>query len=152
MQRRPPSSLLVLAGLTPVLAAPVVAYELVGDQLSTTAPNPDYFIRPLALAPSTVTTIALGATAAAMLGLGVLVPLWKAGALHPLWKKTLVCLVTCGILLGVFYRVATAAVIGANIGAGVMILFAGPAFLALLFGALFTARKAINESATAAVP
>ncbi len=142
MTRPVPSLVKFLAGLAPVLASPIITYALMGDQASTKDPNPDYFLHPLAISPSTVTTIALIATVLALVGLGVLVPRWNEGSLHPAWKRVVVCLVLGGILVGGFYRVATAAVIGANIGAGVMVLFAGPALLALLVGAFFSARKA----------
>jgi hypothetical protein len=142
MIRPVPTLVKFLAGLAPVLASPVITYALMGDQSSTTDPNPDYFLRPPTISPSTVTTIALIATMLALVGLGVLVPRWNEGSLHAAWKRVVVCLVICGILVGGFYRVATAAVIGANIGAGVMVLFAGPALLALLVGAFFSARKA----------
>ena len=137
-----PTLVKFLAGLAPVLASPVITYALMGDQSSTTDPNPNYFLHPPAISPSTVTTVALIATLLALVGLGVLVPRWNEGSLHPAWKRVVICLVICGVLVGGFYRVATAAVIGANIGAGVMVLFAGPALLALLVGAFFSALKA----------
>jgi hypothetical protein len=149
MTRNVPTLVKFLAGLAPVLASPIITYALLGDQSSTKDPNPDYFLRPPTISPSTVTTIALIATALALVGLGVLVPRWKEGSLHPAWKRMVVCLVVCGILIGGFYRVATAAVIGANIGAGVMVLFAGPALLALLVGAFYSARKARQPIASA---
>jgi hypothetical protein len=142
MTRPLPTAVKFLAGLAPVLASPVITYALMGDQSSTKDPNPDYFLHPPSISPSTVTTSALIATVLALIGLGVLVPRWNEGSLHGAWKRVVVCLVICGILVGGFYRVATAAVIGANIGAGVMVLFAGPALLALLVGAFFSARKA----------
>jgi hypothetical protein len=145
-----PTFVKFLAGLAPVLASPVITYALMGDQSSTKDPNPDYFLRPPTISPSTVTTLALIATVLALVGLGVLVPRWNEGSLHAAWKRVVVCLVICGILVGAFYRVATAAVIGANIGAGVMVLFAGPALLALLAGAFFSARKARQPVATPA--
>ena len=151
MTRPVPTSVKFLAGLAPVLASPIITYALVGDQSSTKDPKPDYFLHPPAVSPSTITTVALIATVLALVGLGVLVPRWNEGSLHAAWKRVVVCLVVCGMLVGGFYRVATAAVIGANIGAGVMVLFAGPALLALLVGAFFSARKA-RESVAAATP
>jgi hypothetical protein len=142
MTRPMPTLVKFLAGLAPVLASPIITYALMGDQSSTKDPNPNYFIRPPAISPSTVTTVALIATVLALLGLGVLVPRWNDGSLHAAWKRVVVCLVVCGVIAGAFYRVATAAVIGANIGAGVMVFFAGPLLLALLAGAVFSARKA----------
>jgi hypothetical protein len=142
MTRPVPTLVKFVAGLAPVLASPIITYALIGDQSTTKDPNPDYFLHPPAISPSTVTTIALIATVLALVGLGVLVPRWNEGSLHAAWKRVVVCLVISGILVGGFYRVATAAVIGANIGAGVMVLFAGPALLALVVGAFFSARKA----------
>jgi hypothetical protein len=151
MTRPLPTAVKFLAGLAPVLASPIITYALMGDQSSTKDPNPDYFLHPPSISPSTVTTIALIATVFALMGFGVLVPRWNEGSLHAAWKRVVVCLVICGILVGGFYRVATAAVIGANIGAGVMVLFAGPALLALLVGAFFSARKA-REPVAAPTP
>jgi hypothetical protein len=150
MTRPLPTWVKFLAGLAPVLASPVITYALMGDQSSTTDPNPNYFIHPLSISPSTVTTIALIATVLALLGLGVLVPRWNEGSLHAAWKRVVVCLVVVGVIVGAFYRVATAAVIGANIGAGVMVFFAGPLLLALLAGAVFSARKARKAMTTPA--
>jgi hypothetical protein len=142
MTRPVPTLVKFVAGLAPVLASPIITYALIGDQSTTKDPNPDYFLHPPAISPSTVTTIALIATVLALVGLGVLVPRWNEGSLHAAWKRVVVCLAISGILVGGFYRVATAAVIGANIGAGVMVLFAAPALLALVVGAFFSARKA----------
>jgi hypothetical protein len=151
MTRPVPTLVKFLAATAPVLASPFITYALMGDQSSTKDPNPDYFLHPLSISPSTVTTMALIATVLALVGLGVLVPRWNDGSLHPAWKRVVVCLVVCGVIVGAFYRVATAAVIGANIGAGVMVLFAGPALLALLVGAFFSARKA-REPIVSATP
>ena len=149
MARTIPAPLLVLAGLAPVVAAPIITFALIGDQSSTTDPNPDYFWHPPSIAASTVTTWSLIFTVLAMIGLGMLIPRWKDGTVHTAWKRVVICLVMCGILTGAFYRVATAAVIGVNLGAALMALFGGPAFLALLVGAIFAAFRTRTPPPTA---
>ncbi len=57
---------------------------------------------------------------------------WRRDPPRPGFLSVLVLLVAVGALLGLAWRVVTAGVIGANIGAGVMLLFAPPAVLVLI--------------------
>lgn len=57
--------------------------------------------------------------------------------LDPRWWSVLGPLLFAGVLIGSGWRVFTAGVIGANIGAGLVIFFVGPVVMALLAWAMF---------------
>jgi hypothetical protein len=119
---------LALAALPGAAAA---AYWLVGD-LSEPAPPPgllglDYAVRPPAVP---------GALVAVAGSLGLLLTVVALARLrrHPA-RPALVRLAVAGVLLGWSYRVATAGVIGANIGYGLVLLIVRPLLLVLLVSA-----------------
>ncbi|UWP80002.1 hypothetical protein [Dactylosporangium fulvum] len=56
--------------------------------------------------------------------------------LDPRWWRVLGPLLAAGVIVGYGWRVMTAGVIGANIGAGLVVLFAGPVVAALLLWSL----------------
>lgn len=151
MTKRLPTLVLLAAGIGPCVAAPIVTYAIMGDQSEVGVGRLDYAVRPLNIASTTVSTIALISTVLAVVGLAVLIPRWRDGSLHLGWKKVLICLVAAGVLLGVFARVATAGVIGANIGFGLMIFTVGPICLVLLIGAVLTAIRTLRTPTKAAV-
>lgn len=85
----------------------------------------DYAFHPLAV-PQGVQV------AAGVVGLGVLLLAVVIVRRVPRTWPVLACLAAAGLLVGATYRVLTAGVIGANIGAGLAILFGAPTLLALL--------------------
>jgi hypothetical protein len=114
------------------LAVPAVTWWLIGD-LSTTRPDTaDYVIRPLVrIGPAAarvagIVSLVLAIVAAAWLS-------WESvhGGLDLRWWSAIGPLLALGILLGLGWRVFTAGVIGANIGAGLYTFFVGPVILAL---------------------
>lgn len=122
----------VAAAIVLGLAVPVVTWWLIGD-LSTARPDDaDYVIRPL---------VRISAGAARVLGivslvLAVAAAGWLSWAsVHSgfdlRWWSVLGPLLALGMLLGLGWRVFTAGVIGANIGAGLYAFFVGPIILAL---------------------
>lgn len=110
-------------------AAALAGAWLVGDLSSPGAVSDlDYALRPLAV-PRGV-GVAAGVAGVVVLVLAVAVVRRVPGA----WP-VLACLATAGLLLGGAYRVVTAGVIGANIGAGLAVLLGGPLLLVLLLAA-----------------
>ena len=129
---------LAAAAISSVAAVPVAAW-LVGDlsyqgPVDPGFPYLDYAYRPLPL------PVAAHA-AAGTIGLLVLLPAAVTALSRPGLRLTLVCLIGAGALTGLSYRIMTAGVIGANIGAGLVLILGGPLLLALLVaGAVLVVR------------
>src|SRR4029077_8067579 len=112
------------AAVVLVLAVPVVTWSLVGDQSTTRPDNADYVIRPLFRVSGRagrvlgIVSLALAIAAAAWLS-------WVSvhNGSHLRWWSVIGPLLPLGILLGLGWRVFTAGVIGANIGAGLYAFF-----------------------------
>jgi len=126
---------LVLAGaVVLVLAVPVAARWLIGDRYSSVPVTPisDSFIRPFPVSPAAERAAGRGAVLAAIVAATWLT--W-ASLRHEFdlrWWSVLGPLLLAGILAGFGWRVLTARMDGANIGAGCVILSVGPAVAALL--------------------
>lgn len=140
--------------LTPALAVvastPVVAWALVGDLRTAAArePDPDYFVRPLDL-PTPVPALVVGAaTLVLVIGTSALAWMTPRGAVRSRTWVALGLAVIAGALLGLFARVMTAAVLGANIGAGLavlgVVLLVVPLYVASL--AIGTSHSTVTES------
>ena len=126
---------LVLAGAVAlVLAVPVAAWWRIGDRYSTLYPSPisSSVIRPFPVSPAAERAAGRGAVLAAIVAATWLT--W-ASLRHEFdlrWWSVLGPLLLAGILAGFGWRVLTARMDGANIGAGCVILSVGPAVAALL--------------------
>jgi hypothetical protein len=126
---------LVLAGAVAlVLAVPVAAWWLIGDRYSTLHPSPisSSVIRPFPISPAAERAAGRGAVLAAIVAATWLT--W-ASLRHEFdlrWWSVLGPLLLAGILAGFGWRVLTARMDGANIGAGCLILSGGPVVAALL--------------------
>ena len=126
---------LVLAGAVAlVLAVPVAAWWRIGDRYSTLYPSPisSSVIRPFPVSPAAERAAGRGAVLAAIVAATWLT--W-ASLRHDFdlrWWSVLGPLLPAGILAGFGWRVLTARMDGANIGAGCVILSVGPAVAALL--------------------
>lgn len=128
---------LALTALGLVLAMPVATWWLIGD-LSTVSPraSPDYAFRPWRIGPAVVRTAGIGSL---VVGAATMVVLLRATFRHmldALWWAVLVPVLCAGLVAGAGRRVMTAAVIGANIGAGFVIIFGGPLVFVLMAWAL----------------
>lgn len=127
-----PSSARNVAAVVLVLAVPVAVASLVGDLSETNDPRPDYVIRPPEI------PIALGLTLAALsvllviVSTAVIVSSWRWERPQPGWLSVLLPVLAVGAIVGLAWRVLTAAVIGANIGAGLMVLLGTPVVVALI--------------------
>lgn len=116
----------VAAAVVSAPAAALVSAWVVGD---LSAPGPaaglDYAVPPVGL-PAEVEGV-VGIAGLSVLLLTVVVACSASRA----WP-VLACLSTAGLVVGAAYRVMTAGVIGANIGAGLVVFFGGPLLLGLL--------------------
>lgn len=128
-----------LASLVLVLATPVAVWWLVGDltdgrarRLAAEGVALDYAVRPVSLGPAGDRIVGVLACVAAVLALGVLVRATAVRRLDAGWWTVLAPLVAAGALVGFAGRVVTAGGVGANIGAGLMVLAGGPALVVLL--------------------
>ncbi|MFJ2832878.1 hypothetical protein ACIPC1_35910 [Streptomyces sp. NPDC087263] len=129
---------LLTAATVLVAAVPVAAWGLMGQQNSTELPASqlDYAFEPLGISDGPAGV--LGATALLLAGVGaaLLVRASRSGGLDKRWWGVLAPLVMAGLLVGTGWRILTAGVIGANIGAGLVVFFMVPAVAGLLLWAL----------------
>ncbi|MFC6022024.1 hypothetical protein ACFP2T_38405 [Plantactinospora solaniradicis] len=128
---------LVLAVAVLVIATPVATWWLVGDRSTVPAGAvPDYAFQPWDVNPGVAHAAGIGSVVAALVALLVLGRATGRNRLDPRWWGVFVPLLAAGVTVGFGWRVMTAGVIGANIGAGLMILLGGPVVAALLIGAI----------------
>jgi hypothetical protein len=140
--RRPGYAYLGLGMLT-VLATPVAVYWALGDQSTTPPDNADFVMRPPHWSSVWVTTagiVALCGLAASTLRLMHAV---RQRLLRREWLIVVGQLAAVGAAVAAGYRVATAGVIGANIGWGLCVLFGVPLCIGLVVWAALVARKLI---------
>ncbi len=137
---------ILLPSLLLVLATPVAVWWLVGDltggearRLAAEGVALDYAVRPVSLGTVGDRVAGVLACVAAVVALGVLVRATAVRGLDPRWWTVLTPLVAAGALVGFAGRVVTAGVIGANIGAGLLVLAGGPALVVLLLVAAIAA-------------
>jgi hypothetical protein len=125
------------AALGLVLAMAIATWWLVGD-LSTVplSASPDYAIRPWRISPAAARAAGIGSLVVAAVTMAVLGWATLRRVLEVRWWVVLVALLAAGFIAGAGWRVMTAGVIGANIGAGFVILLGGPIFVALVVWAL----------------
>jgi hypothetical protein len=147
-----------MAAVALVVAVPVATWWLVGDQTDPdfkrrlqadgdpairAGLDPDYMFRPLDIAPATERTVGGVAVALVVAALVVLVGAWLTGRLHVGWWGVLGVLSLVGAGCGWGWRVMTAAVSGANIGGGLVLMFGVPIGLGLVGVARWGARGLI---------
>jgi hypothetical protein len=126
---------LVLAGaVVLVLAVPVAAWWLIGDRYSALYPSPisSSVIRPFPISPAAERAAGTGAVLAAIVAATWLTWASLRHGFDLRWWSVLGPLLLAGILAGFGWRVLTARMDGANIGAGCLILSGGPVVAALL--------------------
>ena len=123
---------LVLAGaVVLVLAVLVAAWWLIGDRYSL-SPGAECLIRPFPVSPAAERAAGRGSVLAAIVAAGWLTWASLRHGFDLRWWSVLGPLLPAGILAGFGWRVLTARMDGANIGAGCVILSVGPAVAALL--------------------
>lgn len=109
-----------------ILATPVATWWLVGDLSEDAPPGAlSYSYAPPAVGGDVARWLGAGATAIALVALGVSAASTWRRSLNRAWWPVLLPLVGFGAFAGWSYRVVTAGVVGANIGAG-LVIFALP--------------------------
>lgn len=111
----------------------------VGDFSETDDLRPAYFIRPPdipAVVEHTVGGISLAAVITTTVALACA---WRREPPEPGWLSVLLPLLAVGVIAALAWRVMTAAVMGANIGAGMIVLFGTPVVIALIAFATISA-------------
>ncbi|HEV8528982.1 MAG TPA: hypothetical protein VGS60_15765 [Actinomycetes bacterium] len=139
------------AALGLLLAAPVATWWLVGD-LSTVpvSDGRDYAFQPWPIDPAVAR--AAGAGSLVVVAVAVVVLGWSTVRLDTRWCAVLVPLAAAGFIAGAGWRVMTAGVAGANIGAGFVVLLGGPLVLVLLVWALALAAYLLSHTNHAHTP
>lgn len=128
-----------------VLAVPVVTWWLVGDQSTTRPDNADYVLRPpFRLSHKATRAMGTGALVVTVAAAASLIGASASHSFDPSWWSVVGPLLLLGILLGLGWRVFTAGVIGANIGAGLFVFFVGPVILALAGWVIFRTISLLN--------
>jgi hypothetical protein len=130
-----------------LVSTPVVVAWLVGDQSSPgfARHELDYAWGPVNI-PPVLGLISVVVLAVSGVALGAL--FWKR-SLHRSWLPVVIMLAGAGVVLGYTWRVFTAGVIGANIGAGILMVFGGPLFLVYLLVTLIVGLRARKKSGEA---
>ena len=121
-----------------VAAVPVAAWGLLGRQDASEVPASelDYAFRPFDVPDTTAAVIGAIALLLAAAGAALLVRDSRRGRLDRRWWQVLAPLAVAGLMLGVGWRIMTAGVIGANIGAGLAVFLGGPVVAGLVLWAL----------------
>jgi hypothetical protein len=121
-----------------VAAVPVAAWGLMGQQNAggVSSSELDHAFQPLDIPDGTAAMIGAIALLLAGVGAAVLVRASRRGSLDRRWWEVLAPLLAAGLMVGVGWRILTAGVVGANIGAGLAIMFGGPVVAGLLLWAL----------------
>jgi len=123
----------IAAALGLVMAVPVVTWWIVGDQSDVPAgAEPDYTFEPFHVGLGIERAVGIGSTVLAVVALLVLAWATYRHHLDPRWWGVLFPLMAAGFIVGSGWRVMTAGGIGANIGAGLVVIFGGPVVAALL--------------------
>lgn len=120
------------------IAAPVATWGLIGRQDEPGVPPSqlDYVVRAPELPAAVETGLGAAGLVLAALCSVLLVRATRRGTFDHQWWQVLAPLVAAGLMAGAGWRVATAGVIGANIGAGLVVMFVIPLVALLVLWAL----------------
>lgn len=124
-----------------VIAAVPAAWWIAGVFAGTTdeSADPDYMWQPIGLSDSAATVIGVTSTLVVITASAVIVRGLRSGSIPTRWLGVVVPLALAAAYSGTTYAVATAPVVGANIGGGILVLFGLPIVPALLVVAGATA-------------
>jgi hypothetical protein len=126
----------VVAAAALVVAFPVATWWLVGDQSTIhVSADADYAFEPFDVSVGAERTAGIGSAALAVAALLTLAWATRRRRFDARWWMVLIPLLAAGLIVGFGWRAMTAGVIGANIGAGLVVLLGGPAVAALLIWA-----------------
>ena len=126
-------------GTLAAVATPVFVYWWIGDLSSAPPSNADYVVRPPGWLPATVRAAALGSLSVIVVSAGLLMFAAWQRLLRWQWLGVVARLVVAGATVAVGYRMATAGVIGANIGFGFFLMLGVPFCLGLVVWAALIA-------------
>ncbi|GIJ34179.1 hypothetical protein ACIBQ2_03595 [Micromonospora sediminimaris] len=135
-----------------LLSTPVVTAWLVGDltgeaarRLAAEGESLDYAVEPVSLGATGDRVLVVVASALLLASLALLIGATVTRKLDPRVWSALVPLLVAGVLIGLAWRIVTAGAIGANIGAGLVVLGGGPVLLILLGVAAVQAARLRRE-------
>lgn len=119
------------------VSVPVAVWGLIGQQDATGTPpeDLDHAVRPWDLPTGLAPLLGGCAVLLAAASGGFLLRATRTGRLDRRWWQVLTPLLVSGAVLGAGWRVLTAGVVGANIGAGFVLLLGGPLVAGLLLWA-----------------
>ncbi|WP_407289118.1 hypothetical protein [Streptomyces sp. BP-8] len=122
-----------------VAAVPVATWGLIGrqDAAGYSPSELDYAVQPLPLAASLETSLGVISLVLTVVTAALLAYASRSDTFDRGRWMVILPLIVAGLIVGAGWRVLTAGVIGANIGAGLVIWVGGPVTAALLFWALF---------------
>ena len=129
-----------------VLAATIATWHLIGDQSTTSPQHADYAVKPIRMSRRLERIIGIGGLLLTIIAAAVLT--W-ASVRHTFdlrWWLVIGPATAAGTLVGLAWRVFTAGVIGANIGAGCLLMFGGPLLALLLAWAIAVAVYLLTAS------
>jgi hypothetical protein len=121
----------LVAGALMVLAMPVASWWVIGDQ-SEPIEDPDYAFRPLDISPGTERAAGLIALFVVLFSGAFFLFVAGRHQMMPGALTVLGPLLLAGVVVGYSWRIMTAGVGGANIGAGFALFFGPPIVLTLV--------------------
>jgi len=124
-----------------VLAVAPLTWWFGGRLNQDVGSDPDYLWQPPALSAHAELGIGLVSLGVAATALSALLWAVRTGRLHPEVLRVLAPIAAISAYAGALYSVATAPVIGANIGGGMMLIAGPPFVLAMLRISATTARR-----------
>ncbi|WP_369194538.1 hypothetical protein [Streptomyces djakartensis] len=126
------------AGAAVVGGVPVAAWGLMGrqDYEGLPASELDYAFQPWGVGDGVAAVVGGIALVGVAVGAVVLVRGVRRGVLDPRWWSVVGPLVVVGLMAGVGWRILTAGVVGANIGAGLLVVFGTPVAVGLVVWAV----------------
>jgi hypothetical protein len=138
-----------LAGIVAVIATPIAAWWLIGDQTFTGGrrDNLDYMYRAPHLSGRIATLAGAVALAAVVTGAAVLYMEARRRRVDSRWLGVVMLLMVSGVVLAGMDRIVTAGVVGANIGGGFAIFFGAPTVVAFAVWAVLWARHILRHPA-----
>ncbi|MEU4465654.1 hypothetical protein AB0G20_18375 [Streptomyces sp. NPDC024017] len=139
---------IMAAGAALVGGVPVAAWGLMGQQNYDGLPASelDYAFQPWDIGDGVAAIAGAVALVLAAAGAAVLVRSTLRGAMDRRWWGVLGPLVALGLMAGVGWRILTAGAIGANIGAGLLIIFGTPIAVGLLVWSLAWAVRLVVQN------
>ena len=121
-----------------VAAVPAAVWGLMGQQNTEgfAESELEYAVRPWNISDGVAAGIGVVGLLLAAVATAALVRASRRGLLDRRWWSVLGPLTVAGVIVGAGWRVMTAGVLGANIGAGLVVLLGGPVVAGLVLWAL----------------